>query len=228
MSAIDWFLNAQLTIGGSTVLWREIIGNGFGLASALVALPRKVWTWPIGMVGNVLLFTVFLGAIFDTPQDKDLWGQAGRQVFFFAVSVYGLVRWLRARNAGGAADGGAITPRWATGRERLELLVLAALGIAVLYPALSALGSWGPLEDAWILTGSILATYGMARGWVEFWLIWIAVDLVGVPLLFAAGYWPSATMYAVYGVFCAWGFVTWARVQRSLTVSPTTELVNAS
>lgn len=221
MSVIDWFLNAQLTLGGSTVLWREIIGNGFGLASALVALPRKVWAWPIGMVGNVLLFTVFLGAIFDTPQDKDLWGQAGRQVFFFAVSVYGMVRWMRARRAGGSADGGAITPRWATGRERLELLVLAGLGIAIFYPTLTALGSWGPLEDAWILTGSILATYGMARGWVEFWLIWIAVDLVGVPLLFAAGYWPSATMYAVYGVFCAWGFVAWARVQRTLTTRTT-------
>ena len=46
----------------------------------------------------------------------------------------------------------------------------------IFYFALKALGSWGPLADAWILTGSILATYGMARGWVEFWLIWIAVD----------------------------------------------------
>ena len=28
--------------------------------------------------------------------------------------------------------------------------------------------------------GSVLATYGMARGWVDFWLIWILVDVVGV------------------------------------------------
>ena len=40
----------------------------------------------------------------------------------------------------------------------------------------------------------------MARGWVEFWLIWIAVDIVGVPLLLTAGYYPSAIMYIVYGV----------------------------
>jgi hypothetical protein len=35
--------------------------------------------------------------------------------------------------------------------------------------------------DAWIFVGSIIATYAMARGWNEFWLAWIGVDLVGVP-----------------------------------------------
>jgi nicotinamide mononucleotide transporter len=68
-------------------------------------------------------------------------------------------------------------------RGRLQLLVGAAVLTLIFYFVLQALGPWGPLADAWILTGSILATYGMARGWVEFWLIWIAVDLVGVPLL---------------------------------------------
>ena len=61
-------------------------------------------------------------------------------------------------------DGVAVVPRWATGRERLVLLALAVAGIAVAYPVLAALGSWGPLPDAWILVGSLLATYGMARG----------------------------------------------------------------
>ena len=84
----------------------------------------------------------------------------------------------------------------------------------VFYFALQALHSWGPAADAWILTGSILATYGMARGYVEFWLIWIAVDFVGVPLLLTAGYYPSAIMYIVYGAFCVIGFVTWMRIER--------------
>ena len=46
----------------SGILWREIIGNGFGLASALLGMRRKVAAWPIGIVGNVLLFTVFVGS----------------------------------------------------------------------------------------------------------------------------------------------------------------------
>ncbi|HEX7746667.1 MAG TPA: nicotinamide riboside transporter PnuC [Micromonosporaceae bacterium] len=211
MNVVLWLLDARLEVAGSTVLWREVVGNGFGLAAALLGMGRLVWAWPVQMIGNALLFTVFLGGAFATPQAIDLYGQAGRQVFFFAVSVYGWWRWSQTRRRDAAPGRAAVVPRWATGRERLVLLGLAILGIAVAYPALDALGSWGPLPDAWILVGSLLATYGMARGYVEFWLVWIAVDAVGLPLLLNGGFYPSATMYAVYGGFCVWGFITWWR-----------------
>ncbi|KWV33110.1 MULTISPECIES: nicotinamide riboside transporter PnuC [Micromonospora] len=216
---LGWLLDAQVHLLGAPVLVREIVGNGFGLASALLGLRRQVWAWPVGMIGNGLLFTVFLGGVFATPQAHDLYGQAGRQVFFFAVSVYGWWRWSRNRRQGG--DAPAVTPRWATGRERLGLLLAAAVGTALGYPLLAALGSWGPLPDAWILTGSLLATYGMARGWVEFWLVWIAVDAVGVPLLLRGGFYPSAVMYLVYGALCVWGFAAWWRSSRTVRAATT-------
>ena len=210
MNPIDWLLTSQVTIAGSPVLVREIVGNVFGLASALFGMRRLVAAWPVGIVGNVLLFTVFVGGIFDTPQDKDLWGQAGRQVFFALISLYGWYRWYQTRH-GGAATG--VQPRWATARERLELAGIAVVLYAISYFVLRELGSWGPQWDAWILTGSILATYGMARGFVEFWLIWIAVDVVGVPLLIQAKFYPSASMYIVYGLFCVVGFASWWKIQ---------------
>jgi len=220
MNWLTWLLDAKLQIGSSQILWREIVGNGFGLASAIYGMRRRVAAWPVGMIGNILLFTVFLGGVFDTPQDKDLWGQAGRQVFFFAVSAYGWWRWRQARADHEAGDGGAVAPRWATWPERLGLLAIAAVCIGGFTYLLGMLDSFGPLADAWILTGSILATYGMARGWVEFWLIWIAVDAVGVPLLFQAGYYPSATLYLIYGGFCVMGFVAWLRVEHRLAAAP--------
>jgi nicotinamide mononucleotide transporter len=216
MDALDWLLEGTFAIGGSTILVRKVVGNGFGLASAIGGMRRKVWAWPVGIVGNLLLFTVFVGGIFDKPQAHDLWGQAGRQLFFLAVSVYGWWRWQRSKQAGEAGDGGAIAPRWAGPRGWAQLAVMALVGTVVFYFVLKALDSWGPLPDAWILTGSILATYGMARGWIEFWLIWIAVDAVGVPLLLKAGYYPSAVLYLVYGAFCLWGFFTWLKVHRHL------------
>lgn len=207
---IGQFLNAQLDVGfGKPILWREIVGNLFGLASAVWGMQRRVVAWPIGIIGNILLFTVFLGGVFATPQDLDLWGQAGRQIFFLATSTYGWVRWARYRREAGDSFG--VAPRWARTRERVELIIGAAVGMVVFTIVLHLLGSWGPVADAWILTGSILATYGMARGWTEFWLIWIAVDLVGVPLLWMAGYYPSALMYVVYGLFCSLGFWAWRR-----------------
>ncbi|MEU2348015.1 nicotinamide riboside transporter PnuC [Modestobacter sp. NPDC049651] len=216
---MGWLLNASVHVLGADVLWREIIGNVIGLASAVLGMWRRTAAWPVGMVANVLLFTVFLGGVFHTPQDVDLYGQAGRQVFFFTASAYGWWAWHRNRHA---ADGApAVVPRWASARERGVLVVSALAGIAVGWVVLSHLGSFGPLADAWIFVGSLLATIGMARGYVEFWLIWVAVDVVGVTLLLRAGYYPSALLYIVYGAFCVWGFAAWVRLQRTPAPRPT-------
>ncbi|HEX6151243.1 nicotinamide mononucleotide transporter family protein [Nocardioides sp.] len=218
---IDWLLHGTIPVAGGELLAREVVGNLFGLASAILGMKRLVWAWPVGVVGNVLLFTVFVTGELSGASSDPLWGQAGRQVFFIAVSLYGWYRWSRSRAAGGAADGGAITPRWATARERLALIGLAAAGYGAAYLLLLQIGSWGPQTEAWILAGSMLATYGMARGWVEFWLVWILVDIVGVTTLVRAGFYPTAAMYVFYGGFCVVGFIAWWRAQRAAEREPT-------
>jgi nicotinamide mononucleotide transporter len=52
MTFLRWLFDAQLVIGDQTVLWREIVGNVFGLLSALGGMRRKAWAWPVGIVGN--------------------------------------------------------------------------------------------------------------------------------------------------------------------------------
>jgi nicotinamide mononucleotide transporter len=215
MDIFEHLLNAQLTIGDQHLMWREIIGNVFGLASALGGMRRKVWSWPVGIVGNILLFTVFLGSWFGMAGDHpDMLGQAGRQIMFIGVSVYGWYRWNQTRRTGGS-QAAAVHPRWASWGTRLGLVAGMAAGTLILSPVFRALGSWEPVwTDAWIFTGSVLATYGMAKGWVEFWLIWVAVDVVGVPTLFAAGYYATGLMYVFYGAFTIVGFVVWWRINR--------------
>ena len=216
MDLLRWLFESKLAIGDQYILWREVIGNLFGLASAIGGMRRRVWAWPVGIIGNVLLFTVFFGVAFDNPQGATLLGQAGRQLFFIAVSVYGWQRWAQNRRERGR-DAPAVVPRWATGRERIGYLAAAALAIVACFWAFQAIGAgfpapwWFYLADAWIFVGSILATYAMARGWVDFWLCWVAVDMVGVPLLLHSRFYPSAVLYAIYGGFVIWGFVVWLR-----------------
>ena len=218
MDIVHWLFDAEIRIGDQTVLWREVLGNVFGLLSALGGMRRRVWAWPVGIAGNALLFTVFLGAVFGTPNPVNLLGQAGRQVMFILVSIYGWYRWTRRDEAVSRS----IAPHWASGRARVLLVVALVGGTLALTPLFRALGSYEPVwSDAWIFMGSLLATYGMAKGWVEFWLIWVAVDVVGVPLLFSAGYYASALMYVFYGAFTLVGFFVWMR-QR---VRPSSALV---
>lgn len=222
MDLLQWFVDAfnsqWILPGGQTLLVREVVGNAFGLASALGGMRRKVWAWPVGIVGNLLLLTVFLGsALSPDPSLPHLLGQAGRQIMFIAVAIYGWIRW---RNL----DGGRVVPRWAPTSARIGMVLVMIVGTVALTPLFRLLGSWEPVwADAWTFVGSLLATYGMAKGWTEFWLIWIAVDVVGVPLLFSSGYYATGFMYVFYGVFTAVGFVIWWRAQR--TAAPPIEIL---
>lgn len=213
-------LDAKLHIAGSEILWREIVGNGFGMASAIGGMRRRVWAWPVGIAGNALLFTVFVGGVFNTPQQLNMAGQAGRQLMFVAVSAYGWWSWYRYARAETGLEHRGVDPRWASARERWLLIAAMAVGTVGFAQVFAWIGSYGPWAEAWIFTGSVLATYGMARGWAEFWLIWIGVDIVGIPLLVRAGYYPSAVLYLVYAGFVAWGFTVWVRTLRRAGSGP--------
>ena len=63
---LDWRRTADRR-WATRSLWREILGNVFGFASAIGGLRRRVWAWPVGIVGNVLLFSVFIAATFERP-----------------------------------------------------------------------------------------------------------------------------------------------------------------
>ena len=219
MSLLERLFDAQLSIAGQQILWREIVGNAFGFASAIGGLRRRVWAWPVGIIGNVLLFTVFFGVAFVNPQHETLYGQAGRQVFFVITSVYGWWRWsqIRRQRAPGSP---AITPRWATSTERLRYLMLWVGGVVLTQWVFAQIGAGFPAPrwyfwcDAWIFVGSMVATYSMARGWNDFWLAWIAVDLVGIPLLIHSGFYPSAALFAIYGGLVIYGFFVWLKASR--------------
>ena len=219
-------LDASVPLGPYRLHWIELVGVLIGIASAWLGMRRVVWAWPVGIVANVMLFFVYLGAAVGAEQRVPLFGQSGRQVLFVVVSVYGWTRWARHRRARGGGGAPAVTPRWMSGAERALVGVGWVVGTVLaqrLFAALEALAPdpfwtppwWFSWCDAWIFVGSVVATYAMARGWNEFWLAWIGVDLVGVPLGFATGYVPTAVMYVFYGGFVLYGFSQWGRLTRA-------------
>ena len=231
---------AHLQIGPYALYWLEAVGILIGVVSAYLGMKRWVWAWPVGISANIMLFAVYLGALFGADERIPLFGQAGRQVFFIVTSIYGWWRWTQIKRVRTAAEpgavgsegGAAIVPRWATSRERLVVAGVWIGGTVVAHQAFVTLWAaapnpyWQPQwwyfwSDSWIFVGSMLATYMMARGWNEFWLAWIAVDLVGVPLGFATGYVPTAVMYIGYGAFVLYGFTQWVAATRRAAATPT-------
>ena len=218
MSLIKWFFESTIHFGSKSIALREIVGGVLGLTSAVLGMKRKVAAWPVGILGDALLFTVFLGAVFayaDQPS-ANFYGQASRNLLLIIVSVYGWIRWAQHRRANGSEQP-AVNPRWTTTKEKQILVPVIIIFVFLSMQIFKALGESGTwlLVDTWIFTGTALATYGMSRGYVEFWLVWVAVDFVGVPFAFKNGYYPTGTLYAIYLPFVVWGFISWLRISRS-------------
>ncbi len=207
MNLIEWLIHGTFAVPGGQLSVPEVVGNLFGLGSAVLGMRRVVWAWPVGLVGNALLFAVFATGELSGIVSEPLWGQAGRQVFFAAVALYGWVRWSQARRAGGAADGRAITPRWATPRERLLLVVLGVAGYGVAYAVLDPDRLVGPhdrgLDPDRLDAGHL--RHGPRLGGVLAGLDRSSTSSAS-PRWSQAGYYPTAAMYLVYGGFVIVGF----------------------
>ena len=217
MTILQWFFEATIHFGSKTIAVREVVGGLLGLTSAILGARRAIAAWPIGIVGDALLFTVFLGAVFsfgDESQHANFYGQAGRNLLLIFVSAYGWARWAQNKRTGKTHQ--SVDPRWTTREEKLRIIPGVALfftGSYFLFKALGESGQW-LFVDTWIFTGTALATWGMSRGYVEFWLVWVAVDIVGVPFAFSNGYYPTGTLYAIYMPFVLWGFFSWLRYSK--------------
>jgi nicotinamide mononucleotide transporter len=195
-----WFHWADLVafhLFGETVKWSDLLGNLLGLATVALAVRRSMWAWPVQIVGCVLLFGADISA--------HLGGTAARQVALVVMAGYGWARWSSVRR-----NEHDITIRWARWSERALLAAALGLGTVVFALVLQHYhASWAPWPDAYIFIGALVATVAQAKGYVEFWFTWIAVDVVGVPLSFHNGLPVSGLVYSVYFAIVLAGLRQW-------------------
>ncbi|WTZ51166.1 nicotinamide mononucleotide transporter family protein [Nocardia sp. NBC_01388] len=148
------------------------------LAVLWPAIRKTVWTWPVQMAGALLLLSASLHA--HVP------GNVLKQLLFLVLACYGWLTWTR-----GTRDHRELLVRPGSRRERLTLLGLLVIGtvlVAELFEHLSWLHiAWSPWANAYVFVGSAIATFAQSRALVDFWIIWMLVDLVGVPLALKPG-----------------------------------------
>ncbi|MFB9837501.1 nicotinamide mononucleotide transporter family protein [Actinoallomurus acaciae] len=209
---------ASVTVFGEKVLWTDLLGNVFSLATVWLAIRRTIWTWPVQLAGAVLLFTASVSA--HAP------GNALKQVLFVALVSYGWMKWLR-----GIRESDSLPVRPATARERAVLVVALAGGtaaLALLFANIPWLQiTWSPTANAYIFAGSAVATFAQSRALVDFWVIWVLVDLVGVPLAIKSGLYVSGAAYVIFFVMVVAGFRNWINQYRRQRRSAELEAVAA-
>ncbi|MFG2000008.1 nicotinamide riboside transporter PnuC [Spirillospora sp. NPDC048911] len=215
---MSW-LNASFTLFGEHILWTDLIGNVLSLAVVWLAMRKTIWTWPVQLAGALLLLAASWHAA--AP------GNALKQVLFILLASFGWWSWSRGKRS----DHGLLV-RQATVRERVVLLAALAVGTAVVAQLFIHLDwlkvAWSPWANAYIFVGSAVATFAQSRALVDFWIIWVLVDLVGVPLALKSGLYVSAAVYGIFFVMVMAGFRNWLRESRDRRqASPRNKAVTA-
>ncbi|WP_242901967.1 nicotinamide riboside transporter PnuC [Actinomadura terrae] len=203
---MNW-LNADFSLFGEHILWTDLIGNILSLAVVWLAMRKTLWTWPVQLTGALLLLAASLHA--HVP------GNALKQLLFCVLALFGWAMWTRGRRQ----ERGLVV-RQATLRERAVLLTALAAGtvvVAELFIHLDWLKvAWSPWANAYIFVGSAVATFAQSRALVDFWVIWVLVDLVGVPLALNSGLYVSGAVYGIFFVMVIAGFRNWLRESRDV------------
>ena len=190
-------LCAWLTAHGSSCL--ELVAVLFGIVGVWLSIGERVSNWPVGIV-NVALYAVLF------VQQK-LYANAGLQIVYLALSIYGWHEWLY----GGARRTALVVTHTARPLAlRLVAVTLVIWGALAVLTRLS--GGTMPLLDAGTTAVSLVAEWMLARKLVENWAVWIVVDAVYVGMLTSDHLYLTAINYAVYFVLAVMGYVEWKRV----------------
>lgn len=176
--------------------------NGLALASgvtyAVLAARRNRLCWIAGAVSSAC--AAILSALNKLPM------QAGLQIFYVGMSVYGWWSWKRH-----SSEGQLMIGVWPLGWH---------LGAALVLTFLSLLSAWWlrpgdvaawPLLDSLSTWFSLLATWLAARAKLENWLYWIVINALMVFLFYAQKVWGMALLSVFLMVIAGAGFIGWRR-----------------
>jgi nicotinamide mononucleotide transporter len=182
---------------GEPVSWAELFGFVTGIACVALAVAQRIETFPVGIANNVFFVVLFA--------DARLYADAGLQIVYIALGVMGWWVWAtRARSPLAVTRAG----------PRLVLATTLGVGAAtlVLVPVLRAAHGAAPGWDALTTSMSLGAQLLLNLKRLETWYVWIAVDVIYVPLYFSRDLNLTALVYIVFLLLCLQGLRQWRTV----------------
>jgi len=199
-------LESAFVLLGNEVSWLEVVAFVLALGCVALSVLEIHWGWPLAIASSLLYGRLFY--------EHKLYGDAGLQVFFALIAVWGWWQWLfgsRGTGRGAAARAGLRVASLGPGR-RAQLILAWALGWGVLGLLLDrATDTDVPWFDAFPTAGSVIGQVLLGRKFIENWSVWIVVNAVAVALFAYKGLWLTAGLYVLFIGLSVAGLLRWRR-----------------
>lgn len=201
------------TVLGYPMSYIELVGTVFNLWCVWLVAKNKVLNWPVGLVG-VVAFAIMFWQI-------QLYSDLVEQFYFFVTGIWGWYLWTHNPNKEKAQR-----PISSAGLGLFSVYVVAITVLTIVlaevtinlnawFPTLFPQPASYPYIDAITTIMSFAATIMMCYRQIECWYLWIAVDIIDVPLYWVKDVHFVSLLYFVFLCICIRGVVGWLKEYRT-------------
>lgn len=192
-------LNAVLFhFGQDAVTWAELLGFATGALGVWLTVRFNIWNFPIGIANNLFFLVLFWTA--------RLYADASLQIVYLVLGFTGWWEWLHGGDRRGRRAMGNASARLLG--VLLALIVPATWGLTIL---LGAAHDIAPFWDALTTALSLAAQWLLNLKRLQNWYLWIAADVVYVPLYFVKVLYLTGIVYVLFLTMCFLGLRAWRR-----------------
>lgn len=184
----------------------EAIAAVLGIASVWFARRENILVFPTGIVSVLIyVYVCFIAR---------LYADAGINVFYAAMSVYGWYNWTRK-----TGDSGNLKISVNSRREQIAgitatfLLYWIILGIIWYFNQddIVYMRSYVPWVDSFTTAVFLIGMLLMARKKLENWIYWIIGNIISIPLYFIKGLAFTSFQYIIFLILAVLAFIEWRR-----------------
>jgi nicotinamide mononucleotide transporter len=177
--------------------WLESVAVFTGLLSVWYAKKENILVYPVGII-SVLIYVYLCYTV-------KLYADMGINAFYFVMSVYGWVKWSMK-----TVDQHSRPITRASKKEWLfSVIGLVVFFIILAYILKHYTDSNVPVWDALTTSIFIIGMWLMALKKLENWLLWIAGDLMCIPLFASKGLALTSIQFTVFLILAVAGYNEW-------------------
>ncbi|HSH20357.1 MAG TPA: nicotinamide riboside transporter PnuC [Draconibacterium sp.] len=179
----------------------ELLGALLGILYIRFSIKQNIFTWPTGLLTSLLYVVVF--------SKSALYAAMGLQFYYIGISIYGWYYWLKGKSENNIS---LLPVRYVTKKLWIKMGVVSLLIYsAILLILLNFSDSDVPFLDSLTTSFSIVATWMLAKKYIENWIIWIFVDFISIGLYMYKNLWPTVILFIVYTVMAFLGYYEWKK-----------------
>lgn len=196
---IDFFIEPYRS-SSTFIISLEVLAVVFGILSVWFAKKENIWVYPAGIISTVIYVYICYRFV--------LYGDLIINIYYTLMSIYGWYMWTR------IIQGEHIEITKSDKTDLFKAFVIfttTALFVICVYLYFNRFDRLTDYFDTFTTGVFFAAMWLMANKKIEHWLLWIAGNIISIPLYFIKGLGFTGIQFIIFLLIAIYGFLAWKK-----------------